>query len=117
MRAVHFSLIPHLSGESKDTLLQSYTEGRPTLEEYISCLKSTVGLGILVGAVGIGKEEDDLTTLVLEPGKNNKVFSAQTFKASSLGPNDIMKFLTGFRLSKSKNNDPLWETVWPCLPS
>ncbi|KAK7332985.1 hypothetical protein VNO80_29745 [Phaseolus coccineus] len=68
MRAVHFSLIPHLSGESKDTLLQ----GRPTLEEYISCLKSTVGLGILVGAVGIGEEEDDLTTLVVEPGKNNK---------------------------------------------
>ncbi|ESW19033.1 hypothetical protein PHAVU_006G091000 [Phaseolus vulgaris] len=112
-------LIPHVSGESKDTLLQaskSYTEGRASLEEYISSLKSTVGLGILVGAFGIGKEKDDLTTLVLEPGKNNKVFSLPTCKAwSSLGPNDIMKFLTGFRLSKAKSHDLFWEAVWPRL--
>ncbi|WVY93609.1 hypothetical protein V8G54_032697 [Vigna mungo] len=112
-------LIPHVSGESKDTLLQvskSYTEGRASLEEYISSIKSIVGLGILVGAVGIGKEKDDLTTLVLEPVKNNKVFSVPTCKAwSSLGPNDILKFLTGFRLSKARSNDLFWEAVWPRL--
>ncbi|CAJ1960848.1 unnamed protein product [Sphenostylis stenocarpa] len=113
------SRLIHVSGEYKDTLLQvskSYTEGRTSLEEYISSLKSTVGLGILVEAVGIGKEKDDLTTLVVEPGKNNRVFSASTCKAwSSLGPNDIMKFLTGFRLSKAKSNDLFWEAVWPRL--
>jgi len=95
---------------------KSYTEGKASLEEYISSLKSIVGLGILVGAVGIGKEKEDLTAIVLEPGKNNKMFSVPTCKAwSSLGPNDIMKFLTGFRLSKAKSNDLFWEAVWPRL--
>ncbi|KAL2661314.1 hypothetical protein AAZX31_03G216700 [Glycine max] len=112
-------LIPHVSEESKDILLQvskSYMEGRASLEEYISSLKSTVGLGVLVEAVGIGKEKEDLTCLAVEPGKNNWVFSAPTCKAwSSLGPSDIMKFLTGFRLSKAKSKDLFWEAVWPRL--
>jgi len=95
---------------------KSYTEGRTSLEEYISSIKSTVGLGILMGAVGIGKEKDDLTTLVLEPVKNNKVFSVPTCKAwSSLEPSDILNFLTGFRLSKARSNDLFWEAVWPRL--
>ncbi|KAK7337774.1 hypothetical protein VNO77_18361 [Canavalia gladiata] len=113
-------LIPHVSEESQDTLLQvskSYMEGRVSLEEYISSLKSTVGLGVLVDAVGIGKEKEDLTSLAVEPGKNNQLFSAPTCKAwSSLGPSDIIQFLTGgFRLSKATSNDLFWEAVWPRL--
>ncbi|TKY61506.1 hypothetical protein E2542_SST11357 [Spatholobus suberectus] len=113
-------LIPHVSEESKDTLLQvskSYTDGRASLEEYISSLKSTVGIGVLVEAVGIGKEKEDLTSLAVEPRKKNRVFSAPTCKAwSSLEPSGIIKFLTGgFRLSKAKSNDIFWEAVWPRL--
>ncbi|KAK7395409.1 hypothetical protein VNO78_15967 [Psophocarpus tetragonolobus] len=113
-------LIPHASEESQDTLLQvsrSYVEGRASLEEYILSIKSTVGIGVLVEAVGIGKEKEDLTTLAVELGKNSKVFSSSTCKAwSSLGPNDIIKYLTGgLRLSKAKSNDLFWEAVWPRL--
>ncbi|QCE11440.1 uncharacterized protein LOC114183323 isoform X2 [Vigna unguiculata] len=114
-------LIPHVSKESQDSLLQvsqSYVEGRVSLEEYILSMKSTVGLGVLVEAVGIGKEREDLTSLDVELGKNNNwVFSAPTSKAwSSLGPSDIIKYLTGgLRLSKAKSNDLFWEAVWPRL--
>lgn len=72
-------------------------------------------------AVGIGKEKEDLTSLAVEPGKNNQSFSihpsALTGKAwSSLAPSDIIKCLTGgFRLSKAKSNDLFWEAVWPRL--
>ncbi|KAG5027535.1 hypothetical protein JHK82_023388 [Glycine max] len=113
-------LIPHVSEESKDTLLQvsqSYVEGRTSVEEYILSIKSIVGLGVLVEAVGIGKEKEDLTSLAVELGKNNRVFSVPTCKAwASLGPSDIIKYLTGgLRLSKAKSNDLFWEAVWPRL--
>ncbi|KAK7293181.1 hypothetical protein RJT34_16043 [Clitoria ternatea] len=113
-------LIPCVSEESQDTLLQvskSYVEGKASVEEYISSLKSTVGLGALVEAVGIGKEKEDLTSFAVELGKNDRVFSKPTCKAwSSLGPGEIVKFLTGgFRLSKAKSSDLFWEAVWPRL--
>ncbi|CAJ1921386.1 unnamed protein product [Sphenostylis stenocarpa] len=113
-------LIPHVSEESQESLLQvsqSYVEGRVSLEEYILSMKSTVGLGVLVEAVGIGKEKEDLTSLDVELGKNNWLFSAPTSKAwSSLAPSDIIKYLTGgLRLSKAKSNDLFWEAVWPRL--
>lgn len=96
---------------------KSYSEGRTSLEEYIFSLKSTVGLGVLVEAVGIGKGKEDLTSLAVERGKKNRVFPIPTSKAwSSLGPSDIMKLLTGgIRLSKAKSNDLFWEAVWPRL--
>ncbi|CAL5191688.1 unnamed protein product [Lathyrus oleraceus] len=113
-------LIPHVSEESQDTLLQvskSYVEGRISLEEYISSLRSTVGLGVLVDAVGIGKEKGDLTRFGVESGKNNRTLSAQTCKdLSSLGPGDIIQSLTGgFRLSKTRSIELFWEAIWPRL--
>ncbi|KAK7284360.1 hypothetical protein RJT34_19105 [Clitoria ternatea] len=113
-------LIPHVSEESQDTLLQvakSYVESSTSLEEYITFLKFTVGLSVLVEAVGIGKEKGDLTTLAVEPKKKNRAVSAPASKDwSSLGPSDITKYLTGgFRLSKSKSNDLFWDAVWPRL--
>ncbi|GAU38718.1 hypothetical protein TSUD_396470 [Trifolium subterraneum] len=113
-------LIPHVSEESQDNLLQvskSYVEGTSSLEKYASSLKSIVGLGILVEAVGIGKEEGDLTRLDVEPAKNSRALKAPTCKAlSSLGPSDIIQSLTGgLRLSKTKNNELFWEAVWPRL--
>ncbi|KAK7344241.1 hypothetical protein VNO77_13625 [Canavalia gladiata] len=96
---------------------KSYVEGRTSLEEYISSLKSTVGLCVLVEAVGIGKGSEDLTSPAVEPVKKNRVVSLPTSKVwSSLGPNDIIKFLTGgSRLSKSKSNELFWEAIWPRL--
>ncbi|CAK8572064.1 unnamed protein product [Lathyrus sativus] len=113
-------LNPHVSEESQDTMLQvskSYAEGRTSLEEYISSLKSAVGLRVLVEAVGIGNEKGDLTRFGMEPGKKNRALPAQTCKdLSSLGPNEIIQSLTGgFRLSKTKSNDLFWEAVWPRL--
>ena len=97
---------------------KSYVEGRTSLEEYISYLKSTVGLGVLVEAISIGKEKGDLTRLDVEPRKNSPgAFSAPNCKAlSSFGPSDIIQSLTGgFRLSKTKSDDLFWEAVWPRL--
>ncbi|KAL4287147.1 hypothetical protein S245_066566 [Arachis hypogaea] len=113
-------LLPQVSEEFRESLQQvskSYMEGRTSLEEYVSSLKSTVGLGMLVEAVGIGKGKEDLTRLSTEPGRNSHEFSVPNSKAwSSLEPNDIIKFLTGgFRLSKAKSNDLFWEAVWPRL--
>ncbi|KAJ7977960.1 Arginine-glutamic acid dipeptide repeat protein [Quillaja saponaria] len=117
-------LLPHVSKEFKDTFLEvskSYAESKSSLEEYVSFLKSTVGLSTLVEAVGIGEGKKDLTTLALEPGKINQVFPIPpcipTGRAwSSLEPTEIMKFLTGgVRLSKARCNDIFWEAVWPRL--
>ncbi|KAK7277941.1 hypothetical protein RJT34_22961 [Clitoria ternatea] len=113
-------LISHVSEEFQDTLLQvskSYAEGRTSVEEYISSLKSIVGLGVLVEAVGIGKGKEDLTSLAVEPAKKNQVLSKPTSKGwSSLGPHDIIKFFTGgYQPSEAKSDDIFWKAVWPRL--
>ncbi|GAU38720.1 hypothetical protein TSUD_396490 [Trifolium subterraneum] len=113
-------LIPHVSEEYQDNLLQvskSYVEGTTSLEKYVSSLKSIVGLGVLAEAVGIGKEEGDLTRLDVEPAKNSRALKAPTCKAlSSLGPSDIIQSLTGgLQLSKTKSNELFWEAIWPRL--
>ncbi|RHN49263.1 putative transcription factor MYB/SANT family [Medicago truncatula] len=112
-------LIPHVSEESQNALSQiskSFMEGRTSLEDYTSSLKSTVGLGVLVEAVGIGKEMGDLTRIGMEPGKDVQALPVPACKAlSSLGPSEIIQYLTGFRLSKTKSNDLFWEAVWPRL--
>ncbi|XP_057439373.1 uncharacterized protein LOC130731181 [Lotus japonicus] len=113
-------LIPHVSEESRETLLEvsmSYVEGKTSLEEYVSYLKSLVGLDVLVEAIGIGKEKEDLTRLPAESVKKNKVLPTPICKAwSSLEPSEIIKILTGgSRLSKAKSNDLFWEAVWPRL--
>jgi len=59
-------------------------------------LKSTVGLGFLVEAIGIGKGKEDVTCPIVEHVKKTQVFSIQTSKSwSSIGPSDIIKHLTG----------------------
>ncbi|KAL2325523.1 hypothetical protein Fmac_024581 [Flemingia macrophylla] len=113
-------LVLHVSEELKDVLQQvskSYSEGRISLEEYISSLKSTVGLGALVEAVGIGKGKEDLTDPAVEHGKKTPVFPIPTSKTwSALGPSDIIKHLAGGnRLSKAKSNDLFREAIWPRL--
>ncbi|WJX80110.1 hypothetical protein P8452_63152 [Trifolium repens] len=113
-------LICRVCTETQDALLQvskSYVEGTTSIEEYMYSLKSMVGIGVLVEAVGIGNEKGDLTRLGVEHGKNSRVHSAPTSKAlSSLGPSDIIQSLTGgYRLSKTKSSELFWEAVWPRL--
>ncbi|KAG2402330.1 hypothetical protein LR48_Vigan10g088900 [Vigna angularis] len=115
-----FRLTVRVSEEYKDALQQvsmSYSEGRTSLEEYVSSLKSTVGLGVLVEAVGIGKGKEDLTSPAMEWGKKTQACSIQASKTwSSLEPCDIIKHLTGdYQSRKAKSNDIFWEAVWPRL--
>ncbi|RDX89656.1 hypothetical protein CR513_28593, partial [Mucuna pruriens] len=111
-----FPFSPHFA-HVYNQVFKSYSEGKTSLEEYIFSLKSTVGLGVLVESVGIGKGKEDLTSPAVEPAKKTQVVSIPSSKAwSSLGPNDIIKHLTGGqRLSKAKSNDLFWEAVWPRL--
>ncbi|XP_068342199.1 uncharacterized protein [Pyrus communis] len=117
-------IIPHVSEESQKSLSEGYklfAEGTTSLEEYVSFLKSTVGIRVLVEAIGIGKGKEDLTGFALEPGKNNQELPAcpklPACKAfSSLTFCEIIKYLTGgVRLSKGRSNDIFWEAVWPRL--
>ncbi|XP_077243200.1 uncharacterized protein LOC143883773 [Tasmannia lanceolata] len=117
-------LLSHVSQECGNTLLEVskvYSEGKVSLEEYVSTLKATVGLSILVEAIGIGKGKQDLTGMVMEPIKTNQIISSRSEipigkACSSLTSGDIIKFLTGnFRLSKARSNDLFWEAVWPRL--
>ncbi|XP_043711591.1 uncharacterized protein LOC122660376 isoform X2 [Telopea speciosissima] len=117
-------LLPHASEECQNTLLEvsrTFGEGKISLEEYVSTLKATVGMNILIEAVGIGKGKQDLTGIMMEPLKSNQVISTRPEipigkACSSLTSGEIIKFLTGdFRLSKARSNDLFWEAVWPRL--
>ncbi|BBH10390.1 hypothetical protein Prudu_023163 [Prunus dulcis] len=117
-------LIPHVSKECQDMLMESsryFVEGKISFEEYIFKLKDTVGIHMLIEAVGVGKGKQDLTGTALEPIKNNHVISFRPEvpigkACSSLTASEIIKFLTGnFRLSKARMNDLFWEAVWPRL--
>ncbi|KAK1293242.1 hypothetical protein QJS10_CPB17g01379 [Acorus calamus] len=117
-------LMSQVSEESQNSLVEatkSFSEGRVSLEDYVSTLKSCVGIKILVEAVGIGKGKSDLTGMVSEPVKTGQSVSLRSEipigKACSyLTSGDIIRFLTGdFRLSKARSNDLFWEAVWPRL--
>lgn len=98
-----------------------FVAGKISFEEYIFKIKDTVGIHMLLEAVGIGKGKQDLTGTALEPIKNNHVISFRPEvpigkACSSLTASEIIKFLTGnFRLSKARMNDLFWEAVWPRL--
>ncbi|XP_031258997.1 uncharacterized protein LOC116117110 [Pistacia vera] len=117
-------LVSHVSEECKNMLLEAsrkFGEGKISFEEYVFTLKNTVGVKMLIEAVGVGKGKQDLTGTAMEPIKTNHVFSLRfeipVGKAcSSLKPANIIRFLRGdFRLSKARSNDLFWEAVWPRL--
>ncbi|XP_039001302.1 uncharacterized protein LOC120127454 isoform X2 [Hibiscus syriacus] len=117
-------LFSYISKECEDMLLEvskTFGEGKVTFEEYVFAIKNTVGIGMLIEAIGIGKGKLDLTGNAMEPIKVNHVVSFHpeipVGKAcSSLTSAEIIKFLTGgFRLSKARSNDLFWEAVWPRL--
>ncbi|XVF72575.1 hypothetical protein PTKIN_Ptkin12aG0131900 [Pterospermum kingtungense] len=117
-------LFSHLSKECQDMLLEvskTFGEGKVSFEDYVFTIKNTVGIGMLIEAIGIGKGKQDLTGNAMEPVRANHVVSFRpeipVGKAcSTLSSADIIKFLTGdFRLSKARSNDLFWEAVWPRL--
>ncbi|XP_009405619.2 uncharacterized protein LOC103988724 isoform X1 [Musa acuminata AAA Group] len=117
-------VLSKIAKEIQDTLLEAtniFNEGRASLEEFVCTLKRTVGMPVLVEAIGIGKEKHDLTGNILDPVRSNQSSSIRPeipvgTACSSLTSGDIIKFLTGdFRLSKAKSNDLFWEAVWPRL--
>ncbi|KQK15664.1 uncharacterized protein LOC100828743 [Brachypodium distachyon] len=109
--------------EVRDPLLEvfkTFNEGSFDFEQFILCLRSTVGAQVLIDAVGIGKGKYDLTGFALDPSRNNGISTRAEIPigkaCSSLSTGDIIKYLTGdFRLSKAKCNDLFWEAVWPRL--
>ncbi|CAL5352341.1 unnamed protein product [Camellia sinensis] len=117
-------LSSHVSEECQNRLREvsrAFGEGKFSLEEYVFTLKDTVGVGVLVAAVGIGKGKQDLTGTAMDPIKTNNLLSVRPEipigkACSTLTSGDIIKFLTGdFRLSKARSNDLFWEAVWPRL--
>ncbi|XVF32732.1 hypothetical protein REPUB_Repub17cG0108500 [Reevesia pubescens] len=117
-------LFSHLSKECQVMLLENskaFADENVSFEEYVFTIKKTVGIGMLVEAMGIGKGKQDLTCNAMEPVKANHVVSFRpeipVGKAcSALTSADIIKFLTGdFRLSKARSSDLFWEAVWPRL--
>ncbi|XP_074587227.1 uncharacterized protein LOC141843096 [Curcuma longa] len=117
-------VLPKISKDAQDTLLEAiniFNEGKFSLEEFVCTLKATVGMQVLVEAIGIGTGKHDLTGIILDPVRSNQTLSVRpeipVGKACcSLTSGDIIKFLTGdFRLSKAKSNDIFWEAVWPRL--
>ncbi|XP_057964342.1 uncharacterized protein LOC131155317 [Malania oleifera] len=117
-------LSSRVSKECQDMLVQvsrTFGEGKLSLEEYVFSLRNTVGINLLVEAVGIGQEKRDLTRIASEHVKTNHVFSVRSEipigkACSALTSGDIIKFLSGdFRLSKARSSDLFWEAVWPRL--
>lgn len=87
-------------------------------------MKSLVGLRLLVDAVAIGKEKEDLTVPTSTPMKTKPWFTVSSKPSSvpglgaynSLTSAGIINQLTGCsRLSKARCNDIFWDAVWPRL--
>ncbi|XP_047962007.1 uncharacterized protein LOC125206827 [Salvia hispanica] len=115
-------LFSRVSEECKSSLLEvskTFGEDKISLVDYVSSLKVTVGLDLIVEAVGVGLGKQDLTGMALEPQRSNHVTRSEipAGKAcSALTTAEIIKFLSGdYRLSKARSNDLFWEAVWPRL--
>ncbi|XP_042018580.1 uncharacterized protein LOC121766368 [Salvia splendens] len=115
-------LLSRVSEECKSALLEvsrTFAEDKISLVDYVSTLKDTVGMDLIVKAVAIGSGKQDLTGMALESVRSNHVTRSEipAGKAcSALTTDEINKFLSGdYRLSKARSNDLFWEAVWPRL--
>ncbi|KAK1417895.1 hypothetical protein QVD17_27030 [Tagetes erecta] len=117
-------LVPHVSQECQNRLLEvsrTFGDARISLEQYVSSIKTLIGIKLLIDAVAIGKGKQDLTGNAIEPTKQNQAIHIRPEipigkACSSLTSAEIIEFLTGdYRLSKARSNDLFWEAVWPRL--
>ncbi|EPS74293.1 hypothetical protein M569_00459, partial [Genlisea aurea] len=117
-------ILPCVSEDCRNALVEvskAFSDEAMSFPDYVSSLKTMVGMSSLVEAVGIGTGKRDLTTMAMEPSRSSQAASFRpempTGKAcSSLTPPEIIKFLSGdYRLSKARSSDLFWEAVWPRL--
>ncbi|KAF6142694.1 hypothetical protein GIB67_015180 [Kingdonia uniflora] len=114
-------LFIHVPMKCQMSLLEvskKFEEGKISLEDYVSTLKASVGLNLLISAVGIGygKNNDLLEPVKAVPVIPSRLKIPVGKACSSLTYGDIIKFISGdVRLSKARSNDLFWEAVWPRL--
>ncbi|PWA87146.1 hypothetical protein CTI12_AA134490 [Artemisia annua] len=117
-------LVPHVSEECKNSLMEvsrSFGDDKIELEEYVSSIKTLIGIKTFIDTVAIGKGKQDLTGNAIEPTKQNQAIHIRPEipigkACSTLTAAEIIQFLTGdYRLSKARSNDLFWEAVWPRL--
>lgn len=83
--------------------------------DYVVSLKTIVGIGILMEAVGLGKGRQDLARTASENSRSSRA-SRVLPDCSSLSPSEIIEFLRGDRwLNKARSSDLFWNAVWPRL--
>ncbi|KAI3980235.1 hypothetical protein MKX01_011645 [Papaver californicum] len=115
------SRIPEKCYSTLVEVSKNFEASTVSLEDYVSTLKATIGLAMLVEVFGIGKGKQDLTALITDPARNNQqVISHPEIPVgkgwSALTYDEIVGFLTGdYRLSKARSLDLFWEAVWPRL--
>ncbi|PWA90706.1 Homeodomain-like protein [Artemisia annua] len=105
-------LLPNVTDECKTRLTQvinTFDEGKLSFEEYVFSLRDTVGIKLLVEAVAVGKEKQDLTAQ--DKRRSRKKVQSQSFNTEEII--NILKDRIG--LSQAKLNEVFWEAVWPRL--
>ncbi|KAG6432112.1 hypothetical protein SASPL_103686 [Salvia splendens] len=105
-------------GESQNALLEvskSFENEKISVAEYAFLLKAMIGTELLVEAVGIGREHQDLTAMATRHSKTRHDMPSENVY-TSLTTAEISNLLSGeHRLSKARSNDLFWEAVWPRL--
>ncbi|XP_071734286.1 uncharacterized protein [Rutidosis leptorrhynchoides] len=108
-------LLPNVTDECKTHLTEvssTFDEGKISFEKFVFSLRDTVGINILIEAVTIGNEKQDLTTKNkkrIRSKKRHTTCSSLTTQEIS----DILKDRIG--LSKTRLNEVFWDAVWPRL--
>nr|GEU40914.1 homeodomain-like protein [Tanacetum cinerariifolium] len=105
-------LLPNVSDECKTRLTQvisAFDEGKLSFDDYVFALRDTVGIKLLVEAVAVGKEKQDLTA-------NDKRRSRKKVQSQSFNTEEIINILKDrIGLSQERLNEVFWEAVWPRL--
>ncbi|GJS24301.1 hypothetical protein Tco_0452933 [Tanacetum coccineum] len=103
-------LLPNISDECKTRLTQvisAFDEGTLSFDDYVFALRDTVGIKLLVEAVAVGKEKQDLTA-------NDKRRSRKKVQSQSFNTEEIIDILKDrIALSQERLNEVFWEAVWP----
>ncbi|XP_047978360.1 uncharacterized protein LOC125220241 [Salvia hispanica] len=112
-------VLPRVEEESRNALLEvskSFENEKISVTEYAFRLKAMIGTELLVEAVGIGREHQDLTAMATRHSKARGHDMPSEKVYTSLTTAEISSLLSGeHRLSKARSNDLFWEAVWPRL--
>ncbi|GJS24304.1 hypothetical protein Tco_0452936 [Tanacetum coccineum] len=90
-------------------VISAFDEGKLSFDDYVFTLRDTVGIKLLVEAVAVGKEKQDLTANDMR--RSRKKVQSQSFNTEEII--NILKNRIG--LSQERLNEVFWEAVWPRL--